>query len=113
MRWPEQFAPTAIRDVEDAAEWLADTAGLEVARNMARATLEAARRIAERPLIGRLRPDLLPAPFRFWPVRRFPFQLVYDAGLTPPPVLRVLHTARDFSRLLMDLPPDLEQDERT
>lgn len=70
---------------------------------MAQAVLEAADRIARRPELGRLRPDLLPAPFRFWAVRGFPYLLVYDAGRLPAQVVRVLHMARDLPSLLGDL----------
>ncbi len=65
MSWPEAFAPAAIRDVEDAVDWFYENGGPEVARRMALATLEAARRIVARPLLGHPRPDILPPPFRF------------------------------------------------
>ena len=47
MNWPEEFAPQAIRDVEEAVDWLADNGGPHVARRMALATVEAARRTVE------------------------------------------------------------------
>ncbi len=75
MTWPEEFAPQAIRDVEEAVDWLVDNGGPggpHVARRMALATVEAARRAVERPLTGHMRPELLPAPFRFWAVRGYP-----------------------------------------
>ena len=99
-----RFAPQAARDVEAAAEWIADNAGgPDAARRMVQAVLEAADRIASRPGMGRLRPDLLPAPFRFWAVRGFPYLLVYDADRSPAQVVRVLHMARDLPSLLGDL----------
>jgi plasmid stabilization system protein ParE len=101
--WPEEFAPQAIRDVESAIDWLADNGGPEVARRMALATVEAARRVVQRPLAGHTRPELLPAPFRFRAVRGFPYLLVYDVSRTPARVLRVLHMARDLPPLLADL----------
>lgn len=103
MSWPEQFAPQAIRDIEDAVDWLAGTGGPQVARRMALATVEAARRVIERPLIGRTRPDLLPPRFRTWAVRDFPYLLIYDAARTPAQIVRVLHMARDFPPLLEGL----------
>jgi hypothetical protein len=35
----------------------------------------------------------------------FPYLLAYDAGATPPRILRVLHTARDLPEALADLEP--------
>lgn len=70
---------------------------------MVQAVLEGAERIAIRPGLGRLRPDLLPAPFRFWAVRGFPYLLVYNASRSPAQVVRVLHMARDLPNLLGDL----------
>jgi plasmid stabilization system protein ParE len=103
VSWPEEFAPGAIRDVEGAVDWFYDRGGPDVARRMAVATVEAARRIVERPLMGHARPDVLPAPFRFWAVSGFPYLLVYDASAAPPKVLRVLHTSRDLPPLLVEL----------
>ena len=106
MNWPEEFAPSAIRDVEDAVDWLADSAGPQVARRLATTIVESARRIVEHPLIGHLRPQLLPSPFRVWAVRGFPYLLVYDAGAAPPKILRVLHMARDLAPLVSELGSD-------
>jgi len=103
VNWPEEFAPQAIRDVEEAVDWLADNGGPHVARRMALATVEAARRTVERPLTGHMRSELLPAPFRFRAVRGFPYLLVYDSSQTPAKILRVLHMARDLPPLLADL----------
>jgi len=98
------FAPQAARDVEAAAEWISEMAGgPDVARRMVQAVVEAADRIASRPGLGRLRLDLVPAPFRFWTVRGFPYLLVYNADRSPTQVVRVLHMARDLPTLLGDL----------
>ena len=70
---------------------------------MVQAVLDGADRIASRPGLGRLRPDLIPVPFRFWSVRGFPYLLVYDADRSPAQVVRVLHMARDLPNLLGDL----------
>ncbi len=67
---------------------------------MALAIVDAARRVVERPLIGRVRLDLLPARFRTWPVHGFPYLLVYDTERSPAQIVRVLHMARDFPPLL-------------
>ncbi len=65
---------------------------------MALATVAAGRRVVDRPLIGRVRLDLLPARFRMWP--GFPYLLVYDVDSSPVQIVRVLHMARDFPSLL-------------
>ena len=67
---------------------------------MLQATLQSARRIVERPMLGRVRPELLPAPYRFWRVVGFPYLMVYNADRQPPVVLRLLHMARDLAPLL-------------
>lgn len=69
----------------------------------------AARRVVERPLIGHVRPELLPHPFRVWAVQDFPYLLIYDAGTVPPKILRVLHMARDLAPLVSDLGPGSRQ----
>ncbi len=103
MTWPELFAPRAIQDIEDAVDFLTDAGGPQVARNMVIAVLEAGRRVAKRPLIGRVRPEILPTHFRTCAVRGFPYLLVYDAERSPVQIVRVLHMARDFPPLLEDL----------
>ena len=65
--------------------------------------LEAADRLAERPALGRRRPDLLPDPFRFWSIPRYSLLLVYVADPTTPTILRVLSTDRDLGAILLDL----------
>ena len=58
-------------------------------------------------MLGRVRPELLPSPYRVWRVTGFPYLMVYNAERTPPVVLRVLHMARDLAPLLSYV-PDLE-----
>lgn len=61
------------------------------------------RRIVARPLLGRLRPELAPPPYRFWRIANFPYLIVYNAARTPPLVLRLLHMSRDLPPLLAGL----------
>ena len=80
---------------------------------MLQATLQSARRIVDRPTLGRARPELLPRPYRFWRVAGFPYLMVYNAERDPPVVLRVLHMARDLGPLLAELagsPGELDED---
>ena len=99
---PDIFGPVAREDLRQTLAWIARD-NEAAAQAMLRATLQSARRIVARPMLGRSRPDLLPAPFRFWRVAGFPYLIVYDAARQPPAVLRVLHMARDLAPLLADL----------
>lgn len=76
---------------------------LATAKALRDAVFGAARRLGERPMLGRRQPDLLPEPYRFWSLTRFQVVLVYDAEARPPRVLRILNTARDFAPLLAGL----------
>ena len=44
-------------------------------------------------MLGRTQPDLLRPPYRFWSLPRFKLVMVYDAGVNPPRILRMLSTA--------------------
>jgi toxin ParE1/3/4 len=106
---PDLFAPSARRDLLAAVTWVARDN--EAAANaLLTAALQSARRIADRPLLGRVRPELLPAPYRFWRIAGFPYVIVYNAARRPPLVLRVLHMARDLAPLLVDLSSTTEDD---
>jgi toxin ParE1/3/4 len=107
------FAPRAVRDVEDAADWLADGPGGEpLARRFLVAVAEAAGRISQRPLLGHRRLELLPDPYRFYPVRGFPYLLVYNTARAGAPVARVPYMGRDLATLLADLRDHQDEPER-
>ncbi len=64
----------------------------------------AARRIGERPLLGRRQePALADARYSFWSVAGFPYLIVYRPDLSPPSIVRFVHTARDLPKALADL----------
>jgi plasmid stabilization system protein ParE len=73
--------------------------------------LAAGERLAERPLLGRRRPDLLPEPYRFWSIPRWRLLLAYDPTTNPASILRVLNTAQDLPPLLADLQDPTETPE--
>ena len=98
---PAIFGPAARADLRQALDWIAQDN--EAAAHAMQATLQSARRIVARPQLGPQRPEMLPAPFRFWRVSGFPYLLVYDAARQPPVVLRLLHMARDLRPLLANL----------
>lgn len=99
---PDFLAPSAEADLYQAVTWLAreNEAAADALRE---AALRSMRRIVARPLLGRLRPELAPPPYRFWRIANFPYLIVYNAARTPPLVLRVLHMSRDLPPLLAGL----------
>jgi toxin ParE1/3/4 len=99
---PDLFAPAARRDLHESLTWIAKD-NEAAAEAFLQAVLQSARRIVERPMLGRLRLDLLAAPYRLWRVAGFPYLIVYNGARQPPLVLRVLHMARDLGPLLADL----------
>ena len=97
------FAPQAAANLDDAVSWLLDgPAGPAGAEKLLAAVLEAGELIANRPLVGRRRPDLLPTPYRVWSLPRLGYILVYNPTTTPARVIRVLNAARDLPRALKD-----------
>jgi plasmid stabilization system protein ParE len=72
------------------------------AEKLNRAVADAARRIAQNPLLGSVRPHLPPL-YRFWSLARFGYVLVYDPQTDPVEILRFVHTKRDLPRVLADL----------
>jgi toxin ParE1/3/4 len=107
---PDLFAPAARRELRAALRWIARD-NEPAAEALLQAALHGARRIAARPLLGRLRTELLPAPYRFWRVAGFPYLLVYNAARQPPRVVRFVHMARDLGPLLADLADVPDADE--
>jgi toxin ParE1/3/4 len=95
------LAPRARRELREASIWIARDSPA-AANAFVTEAMRAATMLARRPLLGRQRPDLLPAPFRFWSMRGFPYLLVYDSAADPPQIVRVVHMARDLGTLLDD-----------
>jgi plasmid stabilization system protein ParE len=107
------FSRRAAADLDATVSWLLDQGGAAVAaEQLLTAVLAAGERLAERPLLGRRRPNLLPEPYRFWSIPRWRLLLVYDPTTKPATILRVLNTAQDLLPLLADLrdPPDPTED---
>lgn len=99
---PDFLAPSAAADLYEAVTWLARE-NEAAAHALREAALHSMRLIVARPLLGHLRPELAPAPYRFWRIASFPYLIVYNAARTPPLVLRVLHMRRDLPPLLAGL----------
>ena len=70
----------------------------DAAVRVLRALREAMRALAEHPAMGHARADLTARPFRFWRVSAY--LIIYQPDMSPLPVLRVLHSARDIAALL-------------
>ena len=96
------FTPRAERDLQAAARWIAGDNPAS-AEALLRAVLTAARRLRERPGLGRIREDLASRRYRFWSLTGFRYVIVYDTEADPPHVVRVVHTAQDLPRVLRDI----------
>ena len=99
------FTPAAERDLQAAATWIARDDPVS-AEALLRAALTAARRLRERPGLGRIREDLAPPRYRFWSLSGFRYLIVYDTEADPPHIVRVVHTARDLLRAFRDIGMD-------
>lgn len=71
-----RFAPRALRELRDAAAWIAED-NPAAAEALLQAAVRAADMIAGRPGMGHVRLALAPERFRFWPLRGFPYLLVW------------------------------------
>jgi toxin ParE1/3/4 len=93
------FAPRALRELGEAAAWIAED-NPDAAEALLAATIRAARILQEKPQLGRVRLGLAPERYRFWSLRGFPYLLVYDAETTTPVVVRFVHQSRDLPAAL-------------
>jgi toxin ParE1/3/4 len=98
----DYFAPRAGRELANAAARIAED-NPDAAEIFLQSALRAAARVVARPDLGSVRP-YAPRRYRFWPVSRYPYLLVYDTATAPAVILRVAHMAQDLPRLLASLP---------
>jgi toxin ParE1/3/4 len=96
------LSPRARRDLFAAADFIADENPV-AADALIDAVEAAAPLLGNRPRIGSSRLHLLPPPFRFWRLARFPYVLIYNTERKPPEIVAIIHTARDLPPLLRDL----------
>jgi toxin ParE1/3/4 len=97
---PARFSGVARREFARALE---DIQHAAAATRLKRAVAEAARRLGERPLLGRRDPALATARYRFWSVAGFPYVIVYRPDTVPPSIVRFVHTSRDLPQVLAEL----------
>lgn len=112
MSLPAVIVPQARREAAAAVRWISKDNPAAAAR-FRRAIVDAAKLLGNRPMAGRLAPELLGPHYRIWSLVSFPYILVYDPRLTPPEIVRLAHTARDLGPLMADLaesPGELDQD---
>ena len=99
---PGRFSPRARRELREAAEWIAEDSPA-AAEALLRAAIQATDMITSKPGLAHFRLDLATDRFRFWPLRGFPYILVFDVNRSPPVVARMVHQSRDLPAILGDL----------
>ena len=91
----------------DAAEAEGERLGFatieEVMRETDLVVVTIARRIGQRPLLGRIEPRLAQPRFRVWSLPSFSLLVVYNATTDPVRIVRIVHTAQDLPKVLKDL----------
>ena len=87
----------AEHDLDGIKAFLEEKAGAAVARRVLLNIVQAIRFLAAHPLAGHLRENLRPLPIRFWPAGSY---LISYEPSTPIEVLRVIHGARDVTKLV-------------
>jgi toxin ParE1/3/4 len=97
----DPFSPRAARELEAAAERIAEDRPA-AAEAFLQTALKAAARVVARPHLGSVRP-YLPPRYRFWPLKRYSYLLVYDTMAEPVLILRAVHMRRDLPRVLAHL----------
>ena len=92
-----QLTLLAEQDVREIVFYIAENFGLARAEQVRGDFLETFRLLAERPEIGRHRPELWPEPYRFWPLG--PALVAYRSDVEPIQIVRVVRASRDWQGL--------------
>jgi plasmid stabilization system protein ParE len=99
---PASLTPKARRELHAAARWIArdsPRAALKLVSTMT----DAADALGRNPHLGVEQPDLVRRPFRLFPMKGYPYVLIYDPAPYPPIIARMLHGARDLAEVLKSL----------
>ncbi|HWY73894.1 MAG TPA: type II toxin-antitoxin system RelE/ParE family toxin [Burkholderiaceae bacterium] len=86
-----RFAPDAHRELVAAAQWYLDEAGVLVAADFQAAINRAVRLLAHMPRLGT---SIYP-PVRAWPLKRFPYTVLYRPESDGILVVAVAHQRRE------------------
>ncbi len=85
-----RFTPTARAELADAIDWYADEGGADLAADFEAAVHRSLRLLADQPELG----TPATAGTRVWPMRRFPYTLVYAPDARGLRVVAVAHQRR-------------------
>ncbi|MCB1019879.1 MAG: type II toxin-antitoxin system RelE/ParE family toxin [Acidobacteria bacterium] len=88
----------AKRDFNEIVAFLAENAGVTIARRVLNELRAAMRVLAKQPGVGHTREDLADEPLRFFAV--YSYLIVYDPTKKPLEITRILHGARDVRGVL-------------
>ena len=91
-----ELTASAERDLEEIFFEVKSRHGVAVAERVYGNLLRTFDLLASRPEIARYRPELWPAPYRFWPTG--PAYVVYRGDVQPIRIVRVARASRDWSR---------------
>ena len=81
-------------------DYIADNFGFARAEQARSEFVRTFRPLAERPEIGRHRPELWPEPYRFWPLG--PSLIAYRSDVDPIQIVRVARGSRQWMSLRRD-----------
>jgi len=86
-----EFLPAARQDLVDAVQWYQAEAGPAPAEQFGRAVERAVQLLAQMPQIG----TAFSSQFRSWPLKHFPYTLVYRVQVKVLTVIAVAHQSRE------------------
>ncbi|PPT32842.1 plasmid stabilization protein [Xanthomonas arboricola] len=95
---PARWRPLALRDVDEAAAWYGEQAGLALELAFADALESAVKMLMQRPGVGSSRHAVLLKlqDLRVWPLKGFPYLIFYIERDTDIVIWRVLQMQRDI-----------------
>ncbi|MDB5293059.1 MAG: Plasmid stabilization system protein [Phycisphaerales bacterium] len=93
-----KLTPTAQRDLDAIAEYIAVESTVERAMKVLREFREAFRNLGDMPGMGHFREDLLDRRYKFWSV--YSYVIVYRWEVEPIQIVAVVHGARDLDAFL-------------
>ena len=92
----------ARTDLQEALRWIARES-FQAANDLNNLVEVASFHIGANPAIGSHRPMLADVRYRFWPLQRHPYLMIYTDETRPPRIVRIVHAARDLPAALADL----------